>query len=138
MRYYGCSLQKALLDTFPEFKGILEPLYYIFFSLILIPPLLSDALTIFTQNEASASPLPGHEVSNLRIFLDDIAQEKRFDPRDFHSWESIGNAEINKRVCMYLDSSCYGCSCADQMLAGWQLHAEAARWSRDSDQASVS
>ena len=47
-----------------------------------------------------ASPLQGHEISNLRIFLEDIAQEKGFDPRDFHSWESIGNAEIEKRVCI--------------------------------------
>ncbi len=68
--------------------------------LILITLLASSDALIFTQNETSASALQGHEISNLRIFLEEIAKEKGFDPLDIHSWESIGNAEINKRVCI--------------------------------------
>jgi len=55
-------------------------------------------MPILFKEREHVTLLQRYEISDLRRFLEEIANDQGFDSLDFPSWEAIGNAEIVNRV----------------------------------------
>ena len=99
MKQYSHSLKKALLDSFPEFRGLVFPCRFI--PTHEVP--LDEKVDAVTERVRYTK---GHwqDINNCRIFLEEIAKEQGFDPLDLRSWDSLGTTQIIKRVCVSFSS----------------------------------